>query len=279
VMFWLTATCGFALSTSPTLGLFRATVPVSAFALAALRLVPMQDRLSLWVVPALYVGIALFSDRAARFGHDAYVRRGRTRLALAVVLASVGSWLCADIVSRGSDNLRNAQWLHSNHQLDDRTGVRWLMGQRQPGDALMATRLALPALWWYGGIPISNRDLAAGRQADSSPMLEVGYRAAGPDCQRNQLRDALKGDRRVLVYFGFRFDDVPGGFDGVLLRSLGEIGSLAAFQNFAEFGHAAVFELPSASDRETSAGPVAGRFSSTSRSDDGCVVVHAASRW
>ena len=93
VLFWLTATCGFALSTSPTLGLFLATVPLSAFALAALRLVPMQDRLSLWVVPALYVGIALFSDRAARLGHDAYVRRSRTRLALAIALALVGSWL------------------------------------------------------------------------------------------------------------------------------------------------------------------------------------------
>ena len=279
VMFWLTATCGFALSTSPTLGLFLATVPLSAFALAALRLVPMRDRLSLWVVPALYVGIALFSDRAARLGHDAYVRRGRTRLALAIALALVGSWLCADIVSRGSENFRIAHWFDSNHQLDDRTGVRWLMRQRRPGDALMATRLALPALWWYGGIPISNRDLAGGRQADSSPMLEVGYGASGPDCQRNQLRDALKADRRVLVYFGFRFDDVPSGFDGVLLRSFGELGNLAAFQNFAEFGHGAVFELPSGPDHETSAGPRAGRSSSTSRSDDGCVVVHAASRW
>jgi hypothetical protein len=110
-------------------------------------------------------------------------------------------------------------------------------------------------------------------------MLEVGYGAPGPDCQQNELRDALKADRRVLVYLGFRFDDVPSGFDGVLLRSLGELGNLAAFQNFAEFGHAAVFELPSASDHETSAGPRARPLSSTSRSDDGCVVVHAASRW
>ena len=54
----------------------------------------------------------------------------------------------------------------SKHGLDDRAAVRWLMRQRQPGDAVMTTRLAWPAVWWYGEISIGNegnRSRAAAR--------------------------------------------------------------------------------------------------------------------
>ena len=36
----------------------------SGFLLAVLRLVPLYERLSLWFVPALYLGVALFADSA-----------------------------------------------------------------------------------------------------------------------------------------------------------------------------------------------------------------------
>jgi hypothetical protein len=287
LMFWMMATCGFALSASPTLGLVLATVPVSAFALAALRIVPLHERLSLWIVPALYMGIALFTDRAVRYGRDAYVRRPWPRLALAVAVALAGYPLWVDMVKGGTEDVRTGYPFNSNHGLNDRTGMRWLMRQRQPGDVLMTTELALPALWWYGGIPISNRDLVGGRQPDGSPILQVGYGSSGSDCQRNQLREVLNGERRVLVYFGFRFDDVPGGFDELLLGGLQDLGRMMASETFADAGDAAVIDLrpasatdSTASADETKISPRASTWRlSSSRPLHGCVVVRTASRW
>ena len=53
-------------------------------------------------------------------------------------------------------------------------------------------------------------------------MYEVTHESDEATCQRNELRDALKDRRRVLVYLGFR--DVPAGFDDLLLHSLEELG-------------------------------------------------------
>ena len=46
------------------LALLFATVPVAAVLLAALRVVPFYERLTLWMVPSLYVGVALLADVA-----------------------------------------------------------------------------------------------------------------------------------------------------------------------------------------------------------------------
>jgi hypothetical protein len=276
--FWLCAAGGFALSTPSTPGLLFATVPLSAFALAAFRIVPLYGRLSLWVVPAMYVGIALFGDRVLALGRDAFIRRRWIRLAAAVPVALVVLQLCSDIARRGWYDFQVARPATSNHQLDDRTGVRWLMRHRQPGDALFTTHLALPAVWWYGAIPISRGDSAA-RPGNGSQVFEVVHQPPGPECERNQLGDALKGRTLALVYFGFRFG-VPEGFDDLLLLSLGELGHLAAYDEFAAVGRAAVFELHTSSadeparPREPRRRPVRG----TARLD-GCIGLRPAARW
>jgi hypothetical protein len=232
------------------------------------------------MVPPLYVAIAFFSESVLRLARDAYVRRDWLRLISPVVIAFIAFRLCSDIVSHGVRDLR-ARSLSSNHQLDDRAGVHWLTRHRQPGDVVMTTHLALPAVWWYGQIPAFEQGFAASRPpAGGGALLEVGYRAPGPDCERNQFRSALKDARRVLVYFGFRFDDVPGGFDALLLDTLGDIGVMVAYQRFAESGHAAVFELPF--------GPAGEQIISNRRQTapagtrprlEGCTVVTVASRW
>jgi len=138
----------------------------------------------------------------------------------------------------------------------------------------------LPALWWYGGFPISNS--AGSRQPDGSPILEVGYRLRGPDCEGNQLRGALKDRRRVLVYFGFRFDDVPSGFDDLLLRGLGELGVTRTLRQFSQASRVAIVELgfPSPARDIVPVRPDAGRAANaTSARLDGCVVVRPARRW
>jgi MFS family permease len=285
--FWLTAAAGFALTTrragGRALGILLATVPLSAFLLAALRIVPLFERVSLWVVPALYAGVALFADNAVWLARDAYIRRSLMRLALAAVVAYVGFRLCSDILVRGVDDLQLGHSAQSNHRLDDRTGVRWLMDQRRPGDVLMTTRLALPALWWYGGIPLSNSDSEGGRTPDGNPILEVGYKPRGLDCGGNELGQALRDQRRVLVYFGFRFDDVPNGFDDLLLRSLGEVGITRMLRQFSDAGRAAVIDLrvplPALQVHPIIELRPAAEPSTSAARLDGCVVVQQARRW
>ena len=72
-------------------------------------------------------------------------------------------------------------------------------------------------------------------------MYEVTHVSGGAACRQNQLRDALKNHRRVLVYFGFQ--DVPPGFADLLLHSLEELGAVSAYHEFAELGRAAVIDL------------------------------------
>jgi hypothetical protein len=275
VSFWLSAAAGFVWSGRPALGLVFATAPLSAFAFAGLRLVPLYERLSLWIVPALYVGVALLVDIAVRLGRDAYHRRRWTQLTLAALLAVAEIQLCADIISRGWINLKLEHAYGSKHGLDDRAAVRWLMRQRQPGDPIMTTHLAWPAIWWYGDIPIGNEETAAGRLPDGSAMYEVTHVSAGSRCQRNELRDALKDHRRVLVYFGFQ--DVPPGFADLLLHSLEELGAVSNYKEFAALGRVAAIDLDvPGSEAVTARLPGAADPTVTL---GGCVGVERAIRW
>src|SRR4029453_10190195 len=60
---WITAAAGFIAGAAAgrPLALFCATVPVAAILLTALRLVPFYERITLWVVPALYVRVPLLA--------------------------------------------------------------------------------------------------------------------------------------------------------------------------------------------------------------------------
>jgi hypothetical protein len=275
VSLWLSAAAGFAWNGRPALGLVFATAPLSAFAFAGLRLVPLYERLTLWIVPALYIGVALIVDRTVRLGRDAYRRRRWTQLTCAALLAVAEAQLCADIISRGWINLKPEHAYGSKHGLDDRAAVQWLIRQRQPGDAILTTRLAWPAIWWYGDIPIGNEETAAGRLPDGSVMYEVTHVSGQSVCRQNPLREALKDRRRVLVYFGFQ--DVPPGFADLFLHSLEELGVVSSYQEFAELSRAAVIDLHVAGS-EAAAGRRPGAADPTVTLG-GCVGVEPALRW
>jgi hypothetical protein len=274
VSLWVSAAAGLAWSARPALGLIFATVPISAFTFAGLRLIPLYERLSLWIVPALYVGVALIVDRAVRLGRDAYHRRRWTQLAIAALLAAAEIRLCTDIVRRGAENLKLEHAHGSKQGLDDRAAVRWLMVQREPGDAVVTTRYAWPAVWWYGDISIADEQTAAGRLPDGGAMYEARHVNADSACQQNPLREVLKGRRRLLVYAGFR--DGPPGFDDLLLHSLEELGAVSAYREFAELSRAAVIDLGPRSEAVTP------RFPGTADSPrglGGCVGLRPATRW
>ena len=144
------------------------------------------------------------------------------------------------------------------------------MGQWQPGDALMTTRLGLPAVWWYGMIPISDEAGAGKVLRDGSPVYEAGHTN---DCPSRQLEDALQNHRRVLLYLGF---DGVSAVDYLLLRNLAELGGMTAHRRFAQLGRAAVIDLRlSRSDN-----PIRlGRPAPSGHVAEGCVGVRQAERW
>ena len=164
---WLSAIWGFACRHRPALGAAFAIVPLSAVAFASFGLVPLHERFSLWIVPALYVGIALAVDWAIWRVRHAGGRRPWTTLAPAVAVGLMALFVAADIVRRGRNELELARPIIKHH-LDDRAAVGWLMQHWQPGDAVMATHLGWPAVWWYGRTvhrrSRGRRKAAAGRE-------------------------------------------------------------------------------------------------------------------
>jgi hypothetical protein len=262
MIFWILGACGLVWSARTALGLVFGGVVVSGFVLAVLRLVPMYDRFSLWMVPALYAGLALVIDRAVRSARDAMRKGNRLRCGTTMAIAGAAIVFCAGILQRGVGRL-HMERPTENHGVDDRTAVSWLISHRLPGDALITTRLGLPALWWYGRISIAGD----GSQATRG-MYSVEHRRQGAGCG---LADALVDYRRVLVYIGF--PDMPDGFDELLFAELDRMGAISVYREDAALSRAAVVDLGAP-------GPNARAFVDREprRGIDGCVVIRHAVR-
>jgi hypothetical protein len=276
VMFWACAVAGLALTGRRALGLAFATVPLSAFVLAGLGIVPLYERFVLWMVPALYVGVALLIDRAARVLREPFPRRGWQAAMVSAVVLVVASAVCLDVYGRGGNEVLE-RTSDQKQQLDDRAAVRWLVGQLKPGDALLTSHLGWPAVWWYGDISIANAD-AAGvvKHPSAVPLLEAGYVEPGPQCDDDVLRESLKGYRRVLVYLGF---EGPPGYDFLALDALDRIGGIEAFREYSERGRAAVIDLHDRAARRRTLGEVSPKTAANAGLLSGCLRVGPARRW
>ena len=230
VMLWVLAACGFVWSARSALGLVYGGVAVSGFVLAMLRLVPLYDRFALWMVPALYAGIALALDHSVRSARVAVRAGKRVQAGWAIALAAAAILCSAGIVARGAGRF-HVDRPTSSHGVDDRTAVSWLISQRQPGDAVISTRLGLPAIWWYGRFPLAGVE-------EGRLFYQVDHRRQVSACE---LAAVLKNHRRVLAYVGF--PDMPTGFDELLLAELDRIGTISAYREDAELSRAAVVDL------------------------------------
>jgi hypothetical protein len=235
LLFWLTACLGWMLR-ARGLGLVMAVIPVTAAVLAGLGLVPLFERLTLWAVPALYVGIAIAADHAVRWPVP--------RPVVAVPLAALGLavvLLLQDMVPRGYRTLEVAP--HTNHSLNDRHGVEMLLLGHQPGDVIITTKLALPAIWWYGRAVLGGAHQGA-QLPDGTLILEARFQDAGAGCRRGRSSlEVLAGRTRAHLYFGFRFDDVPDGFDQLLLDELARVGSISSLLDIPDVGRVIVLDL------------------------------------
>lgn len=258
---------GLLLAPDRRLAVVYGTVPVAAVLLAATRLVPVYERFWLWVIPSLYLGVAFAFDRGVR-GIVRGIAEKRAGLALGAVL----TWCAAlpvssDVLHRGWQRLELGRPDDTNHGMDDRRGVPWLMRQRQAGDAIVASRLAWPAVWWYGGLSLSEHPV--GRLPDGSTFYELTYDPGGQPCA--PMGELLRGHRRVLLYVSF--PDCP---DAVLARIEREVlgmGTLAARRAFTSATWAAVIRMENSGPAGTSAGDANGR------SETGCIGVKPAVRW
>jgi len=272
---WLSAIWGFACRHRPILGAAFATVPLSAVYFASAGLVPLHERFSLWMVPALYVGIVLAADWAiwhVRRGGD---RRQWTTMAPAVAVGLIAFYVSADIVRLGRAELDLARPI-TKHGLEDRAAVGWLMRHRRPGDAVMTTRLGWPAVWWYGRMSIADPEAVRRAQSDGSAMYEMTYVPFGSSCQDDRLDEVLKDHPRVLVYLGFR--DVPADFESLLLRTLKSLGDISAYAEFSPLSLAAVVDLRSRVPVAGFAGPAATAATGPAGLQ-GCVGAQPAHRW
>jgi FtsH-binding integral membrane protein len=260
---WLLAACGFVWNARTTLGLVFGAVAVSGFVFSTLHLVPLYGRFALWLVPALYAGIALVLDRAVRSARAAARVRNRVQVGWTMAVAGAVIVCSAGILQRGAGRF-HMYGPASKQGVDDRTAVSWLIGQRQPGDALISTHFGLPAIWWYGRVSI-----AGDRGERMRSVYEVNHRRDGTGCG---LAAALKDHRRVLVYVGF--PDMPKGFDELLFAELDRIGVISAYREETDLSRAAVVDLDAA-------GPDAPAFMDrrSRPAIDGCVGIRSAVRW
>ena len=265
VLLWIAAAAGFAAGAMRrrSASLFFATVPPAAMLLAVLRLVPLYERLTLWMVPALYVGVAFLADAA----WSVFVS-GRSEDRPATPLAALGLGvailICGDVVVLGVPAaVLRAGARHENRGHDDRAAVRWLMSHEQPGDVWMTTHYGVPAIWWYAGVE--------GRR-----IIEVTDEPEPAACRHDNLTAAVADAPRVLLYLGFRYDDAPRGFDDRLVGRLSQLGSVTSFRPFADDGNALVIDRRVAPGAPTTLSRLHQRPTDAPAAIDGCFAVRVA---
>jgi hypothetical protein len=260
-LFWGLACVGW-LRACSVLSAMMVVPAITATCLAVAGILPMFERLSLWVMPGVMVGIA----QAATWALSRPARRWLLVPRAAVVLGIVT--LLTGAVPRGLGELTHPPT--TSHSLDDRGALAWLLTMRRPGSVIITTELSQPAVWWYGNATLS--DPNRGRALDvGTPILRADFRATGRPCAPPP---AFPGNQ-LLVYLGFRFDDVPPGFDQALFETLATVGTVRMLQDFAGVGRAAVVEvgIPSpAPQLSTLIGPTGAHAA-------GCVTFAPAERW
>jgi hypothetical protein len=279
IAFWLAAACGIGLAAlrNRPLALVLLVAPASAFLLAALRLVPLSDRLSLWIVPALYMGIAFAADASIVCAWKALADRKWSRGAVAVLATVIVFRLGADVFQRGEHDLANRP--RSNHELDDRAALRFLLARWQPGDVLATVHMGLPAVWWYGGLSVAGPTNGSVNPRDGSPVLEIQHHWPGPECRATDLMSALVGRSRVALYLGFD-SHIPEGLQELVLDTLSQHGAVTTFRTIAEEGRAAIFDLrlPPKPWTITYTSVIGNALPDVAR-PPGCVGFKIASRW
>jgi hypothetical protein len=238
LLFWVTAAAG-CIAAPSRFPLILTSVAASAVLLSAIRLVPIVDRQALWIVPALYFGVAGALHRSIDLLRRGYRMRRALPIGAAIAMAALTALTSIDLIDRGWAGVQFRRFVLSNRGLDDRSAVAWLLSQQRPGDAIVTTQFGLPSIWWYGDIDIRDRAGAAGKLRDGSPIFEASQ-LEPHQCTHDRGTWALHGHRRVVVYLSFR--DFGEEFPDLLVSSLSRGGMIISDRTFATLGRVAVIE-------------------------------------
>jgi hypothetical protein len=278
-LFWVAAIGGYAHATARygPIGVAFAAVPVSALALGILHVVPPFERLGLWCVPALYVGVAWCGDAAVWLACQRPRPAKLLRQAASIAAALAAGVVSFDIARNGKNEL-DAKRPDNNYGLDDRRAVRRVQTLRQAGDPVLTTHFGLPGLWWYIGLNIS--DPYGGGYLDDSPIFEISHETRAAECMRYQaVVDAVvQRTGRAVLYLGFRMNVEPEGFDQFVLDTLSRRGAVVGYARFAELSHVAAFNFkePPVGDAQLLwSKPEVGPLPSL----EGCLAIKPARRW
>jgi hypothetical protein len=283
LIFWLLIGYGIATAfrNQPTFSLAWLLVILSAGLFAALRLVPLTDRIAFWVLPALYAPIAFAADDLVRSARDALTRQKLSKLALTGAIALSFWLLLPDMAQRSRDNL----FIRSNnHGLNDKAAVHSLLTQWEPDDVLISTHLGLPALWWYAGVSIADPNRGMRYAADDNRILELRHsRPNSRTCRtiagRSQLQRRLRNVRRAAIHLGFHSNEPPG-FQELILDTFSEFSRLVSFKLIETDGAVAIFDLTSPPEPSTiPATKTLWRRQHREPKLAGCVAARPARRW
>lgn len=227
LLLWVVFVAGLLASRRPRLAALAATAPLTAFALGWLRIVPLHDRVAIWIAPHLYLGVALLADRGAAWAGDVW-RRRRWRLLFASLAAAVASGsIVANLAEQRGRFLAPHEWDSPTH--GEAAAVRWLMASRAPGDTVITTHMGWPAIWWYGGVaPGDGQPATPGHLPDGTPALELQPELQA-DCG-DDLARIIARSGRTLIYVGF--PDVPPSFLSDLRQVLEHSGKTIAIASF-----------------------------------------------
>jgi hypothetical protein len=259
-LFWVTALIGCVAAPS-RFPLILTLVAASAVLLSSIRLVPLVERQALWTVPLLYFAVASTFDRCLDLARRGYRGRRAILMGVAISMAALAALTAADLIDRGWAGVQYRRFVLSNHALDDRAAVDWLLSQHRAGDAIVTTQFGLPSIWWYGDIDIRDRSGAAAQLRDGSPIFEASE-LASHQCTHGSP-SALEEHRRVVVHLSFR--DFGEEFPDRLVSSLSRGGMVISDRTFATLSRVAVIEL--AQDWHSTVDAA------------GCIDVRPARRW
>jgi hypothetical protein len=211
VPLWVLVMIGIAAAGARRLayGALLAVPIVSGFALALLRVAPLDDRLALWLVPVLFLAVAVAADGIV-IAIGAWWRRRRGLAVGASVLAgalAVGAGMA--VWTPATEAVRP---MPTRDLVDDREAVDRIDRIHRPGDVLLVMKPSIYAVHWYG--------------QDRLPVRAFVVEAAGPGCDPAALRGLMAGQRRALVYIGHKAGPVP--YKAVTVARLAELGDVMA---------------------------------------------------
>ncbi|HET8659641.1 MAG TPA: hypothetical protein VFM55_11650 [Micromonosporaceae bacterium] len=224
-LFWLAVLAGAVVAAGrrPAFGLLLAVPLLSAFLLAAVRVVPLAGRLALWVVPSLFVAAACAFDAASGVGYG-YAAHPRVRAPAVGLSAAAGLVALALLVPAGVQAVASTA---SVPKVDDRASVAWMRSQHQPGDLTLVVGTAGRALEWYDPT------------GTLQPVRTVVSGAPAGRCDPEQLRRLAVGYRRVIAYAGDRIHPYRTTYL-LLERQLPTLGQLVQVRHFGA-GHSTVY--------------------------------------